>query len=679
MGWGNGGGNRGNEGWAVHGTSGLWRSKSVRHSRFRWVKSRGVIGIAILVALLLIVAVEAFRYVRIYNDLAEGKDLLVGAADLMEQEGLDIAGDDLGEAAQRFESGRGKFASASDALGSDPFVLATSRLPWIGDQVNAAKDVTAIGVTASDMGMEAAAAMRTYQGIRDAQGGALSERVVPVLEAVEPNVVVIEEKLANVQETRAGIADDGLLGPLSSAVDQLDDHIEELETSLADYRRAARMAPKVLGYDGPQTYLVLAHDNTEMLGTGGFILVYGFIVFDEGRLERLFFDDVGSINPTWPPATNGYIDPPRPLQTYLLGDWPMGLAEASWWPDFPTAAQNAIEIYHTNSGTQEPIDGVIGVNFLTLEKLMEVVGPITVEKYDVTVSSQDVTDKTLIITHPEGTRPWETDRYDFVGYLAKEVIDSALSSDASKWAPMSSALRTLGREKNLLLYHTDPSVQDVIADFGWDGGLKGAGGDYLMVVDSSLRSTKLNLVVEPRIDLDVSIDREGNATDVVTVTYANDYSTWSQGKDPHLAALVTGHGSLPLYGDYLRLVVPDGTSLREVAEEGTPVGAEDTWSEGGKAVLARYFVLPLDAKKELAFTYAVPLVVEVSEDSHEYRLFVQKQPGTRAIPLTITIDPPPGWKIISTELDGEELEGKPNRIVTDLREDREVVVRYGPR
>jgi hypothetical protein len=651
----------------------------VRHSRFRWARGRDVISIAILIALLVSAVVEAYRYVRIYNDLAEGRDLLVSAGELMEQEGLDLATDDLSEATQRFESARGKLASASDALGSDPLVFAASRLPWIGSQADAATDIAAIGVDASDMGMEAAAAMRTYQAMRDAQGGSLSERVVPVLEAVEPNVATIEEKFAAVQESRRHIAEDGLLSPLSSAVGQLDDHMEEMESRLADYRRAAAMAPKVLGYDGPQTYLVLAHDNTEILGTGGFILVYGFLTFDNGRLERLSFDDVGSINPNWPPATNGYIDPPRPLQTYLLRDWPMGLAEASWWPDFPTAAQNAIEIYHTNSGTQEPIDGVIGVNFLTLERLLEVLGPMTVEEYGATVTSQDVIEKTLIITHPQGARPWETDRYDFVGYLAEDVIASTLTAGPSKWASMLSALRSVGREKNLLLYHTDPAVQRMIADFGWDGGLEGTGGDYLMVVDSSLRSTKLNLVVEPRIDMDVSIDAEGNATNVVTVAYANDYSAWSEGKDPHLAGLVVGDGSLPLYGDYLRLMVPEDTSLREVVEGETLVGAEDTWSEDGKAVLARFFLLPLDASKELAFTYAVPLVVYMGEDFQEYRLFVQKQPGTRAIPLTITIHPPPGLRIVSTEVDGEELEGKPNRIVTDLREDREVVVRYGPR
>ncbi|MCJ7509368.1 MAG: DUF4012 domain-containing protein [Dehalococcoidia bacterium] len=643
------------------------------------MRSRDIIGIALLVALLAMVAVEGYRYVRIYNDLAEGRDLLVGAGELMEQKGLDLGTEDLSEATQGFESARGKLAGASDALGSDPLVFAASGLPWIGGQADAAKDIAAIGVDASDMGVEAAAAVRTYQATRDAQGGTLSERVVPVLEAVEPNVAVIDEKLAAVQERRGHIADDGLLAPLSSAVDQLDDHIEELEARLVDYRRATAMAPKVLGYDGPQTYLVLAHDNTEILGTGGFILVYGFLTFDNGRLEQLSFDDVGSINPNWPPLTDGYIDPPRPLQTYLLHDWPMGLAEASWWPDFPTAAQNAIEIYHTNSGTQKPIDGVIGVNFLTLEKLLEVLGPMTVEEYDTTVTSQDVIEQTLIITHPQGTRPWETDRYDFVGYLAQDVIASTLTAGPSKWASMLSALRTVGQEKNLLLYHTDPAVQRLIADFGWDGGLEEVEGDYLMVVDSSLRSTKLNLVVEPRIDMDVSIDAQGNATNVVTVAYANDYSAWSEGKDPQLAGIVIGDGSLSLYGDYLRLLVPEDTSLTQVAEQGTPAGAEDTWSEGGKAILARFFLLPLDANKEIAFTYAVPSVADMGENFHEYHLFVQKQPGTRAIPLTITIHPPPGLKIVSTEVDGEQLEGNPNRIVTDLREDREVVIRYGPR
>jgi hypothetical protein len=640
------------------------------------VRSRRVISIAILIALLVIAAVEAYRFVRIYSDLAEGRTLLVSAAELVEEDGLDIGREDLGEATQGFESARGKLASASDALSSDPLVFAASRLPWIGDQVDAAKDFAAIGVDASDIGIEAAAAMRTYQGMRDTQGGTLSERVVPVLEAVEPNVAVIEKKFATVQETRRHIADGSLLSPLSSAASQLDDHIEELETRLTDYRRATTMAPKFLGYDGPRTYLVLAHDNTEILATGGFILVYGFATFNEGRLEEMFFEDVGSVNPNWPPTTDGYIDPPRPLQTHLLYDWPMGLAEASWWPDFPTAARNAIKIYHTNSGTDKPIDGVIGFNFLTLEKLLDVLGPVTVEEYETTVTSEDVTERTLIVTHPEELRPWESHRYEFTAYLADEVIQRALSAESSKWASMLSALQTLGEEKNLLLWHIDPEVQGAISDLGWDGGVRAAEGDYLMVVDSNLGRTKLNLVVQPSIAMDVAIDYEGNARNVVTVNYANDYSAWAEQTDPDLARIATSGG---LYGDYLRVLVPEGAVLEEVAEEGRSVGSEDVWDENDRTVLARYFTLPLDANKEIAFTYAVPSVVDMTTNLYAYRILVQKQPGTREIPLTITINPPPGLKIVSTEVDGEELEGKPNQVVTDLREDREVVVRYGPR
>lgn len=645
----------------------------------RWLASHKAILVIVAVGLLALLALEAFRYARAYGELRDGKSLLVGAADLLEERGLDITPQELEQAEERLMRARDKLDSASSVLGSDPLLSVASHLPWTGTQVDGARHLARIGVDSSDIGVEAVEAIRKFHQIRDTQGGALSEKVVPVLEAVDPSVAVIEQRLAAVQERRKNIADDGLLGPLSSAVGQVDDHIEEVETRLTDYRRAARMAPKVLGYDGPQTYLVLAHDNTEILGTGGFVLVYGFLTFDQGTLERLFFDDVGGINPDWPPAVDGYIAPPRPLQTYLLGDWPMGLAEASWWPDFPTAARNAIEIYRTNSDSDQPVDGVIGVNFLTLEKLLEVLGPITVEEYDATVTSEDVTEKTLIITHPEGTRPWETDRYDFVGYLAKDVIDQTLGAGPSQWASMLSALRSVGREKNLLLYHTDPAVQEVIADFGWDGGIKPTAGDYVMVVDSSLRSTKLNLVVEPRIHLDVSIDWEGNATNVVTVSYTNDHSSWAERNDPRLVQLVTGSGSLNVYGNYLRLLVPAGSSLQAVAQGREPVGAEDSWLESERTVFARYFALPLDATQEIAFSYAVPSIADMRGNPYQYRLFVQKQPGTRAIPLAVTIHPPPGLKIMSTELEGEELEGRPNQIETDLREDREVVVRYGPR
>jgi hypothetical protein len=415
-----------------------------------------------------------------------------------------------------------------------------------------------------------------------------------------------------------------------------------------------------------------------MLGSGGFILVYGFLTFDQGRLEQLFFDDVHGIYFDWRERTGEYIEPPRPLKAYLLRDWSMGLGEASWWPDFPTVAEEAIELYRREAGSEEPIDGVIGINFLTLEKLLEVTGPVTVEQYGVTVDSQNVTEQTLIITHPEPLRPWDTHSYDFTAYLAQDVIARSLAIDSSRWAPILTALHTLGQEKNLLLYSRDEEVQEVIAEQGWDGRVMPASGDYLMVVDSSLNGTKLNLVVEPSIQVDISLDDLGNARNTVTITYANQYTNWAQGVDPHLASLVVGAGTVTVYGNYLRLLVPEGSAIQDVREQGTSVGAEAVWQEHGKTVLGRYFALTQDATKTLSFTYVVPSVLDTSQNPFTYRLVVQKQPGTEAIPLRISVEPPSWAKAVSLELDGTSVESSSLEVSTDLRVDRTLVVTVVP-
>jgi hypothetical protein len=309
---------------------------------------------------------------------------------------------------------------------------------------------------------------------------------------------------------------------------------------------------------------------------------------------------------------------------------------------------------------------------------MAVTGPVTVEEYGVTVDSANVTEQTLIITHPEAARPWETDRYDFAAYLAKDVIDRAMGIGPSQWTAMLEATNALGEEKNLLLYLRDPEAQQAVAELGWDGRVQPSEGDYLMVADSSLNSTKLNLVVQPSIDLTVSLDDLGNATNSVTITYSNDYSTWARDQDPHLAALLTGQGTLTVYGDYLRLLVPPGTSLLEVREGDTPVGAEGVWQEHGKTVLGRYFVLPIDSRKALTFTYTVPAALDTSQDPFVYRLLVQKQPGTAAVPLRVKVEAPRWAEAVSLELDGQPVALDSLGLETDLRQDRTLVVRLAP-
>ncbi|HLE02667.1 MAG TPA: DUF4012 domain-containing protein, partial [Dehalococcoidia bacterium] len=546
---------------------------------------------AAALTLLLLGGLEGYRLFRTYQDLSQGKALLASALATLEGKGREgpearVGGTsaegpearvgwvrmetdhrELALVRAEVQEAGSRLRRATDLLERDPALLLLARVPPLGRQLTGATALAHMGVEASAIGVEAIEAILTLDNMKQTQEEPLSERIVPFLKAVEPKMVAMQAGVERVERSRQGLARQGLWGPLAGALHDVDAPLARGRELLASYQRAARLAPQLLGYDRPRRYLVLAMDNTEILPAGGFILVFGFLSLDQGRLAGLSFTSVDSIYRPWRQA-GGYIEPPRPLRDYLLRGWPLGLGEASWWPDFPTAARKAIDLYREESREQGPIDGVVGINFFTLERLLDVLGPVPIERYGVTLDSRNVTATILIVTHPDLLRPWETHRYDFVSFLAEAIIGRALRADPSRWAAMLTLLGELGAEKNLLLYSLEPEVREAVAELGWDAPVRGWDGDYLMMADANVRSTKLNLVVRFSADVEVRIDRYGNAHNTVALSYSNDYVDWATGQDPRLASLVIAGGDLPAYGNYLRLLVPARSRVGRVWEEG---------------------------------------------------------------------------------------------------------------
>ena len=96
----------------------------------------------------------------------------------------------------------------------------------------------------------------------------------------------------------------------------------------------------------------------------------------------------------------------------------------------------------------------------------------------------------------------------------------------------------------------------------------------------------------------------------------------------------------------------------------------------GHSVFGRFFAVPSGESRRLSFSYVAPAVVRVESGVHEYRLFVQKQPGTAAVPWRLRVVPPEGAWVLSVELDGEARHASDIDLSMDLGRDREVVVRY---
>lgn len=615
-----------------------------------------------------VAALGGRHYYDLYGEVASAKELLLQAQDSLHERRLDATAEELAAAEAQFEEAGAKFKSSQDALRRDPLVRLLERTPRLGRQIAAGEGVLLMGRDASEIGLVGVAVAEEYNSVRAETANNTSEKAMMLLDRAKPYMAQVGSELDSLLASRRRITDDGLLPPLRDALRQVDEHSGEVEDLVTTYNQAAAFFPDFLGFNGPRTYLVLAQNNAELLPTGGLISVYGVVTLRDGRVEDMSFADAIDFGEQWQERTGEYIEPPPPLKNYLLKDWSWNLALANWSPDFPTAARQAQFFYEKGGG--RPVDGVIGINVETLKQLLAVTGPVNVQEYGVTVDPQNVLDVTEALTRS----PLEPggDRKAFAAFLAEQMLHRLMYLPSSQWSALTDTVENLRDTKSVLFYSSDPRLQSVVHDMRLDGALQDPPGDYLMLVEASVNSTKLNIAINENVEMEVALDELGNAHSVVTLHYQNDLPSWEQGRDPQLVRKLMLGG---VYGGYLRLLTNQYSRLSAIEVDGTSAGADEISEEGGKAVFGRFFSLPKGASKEVRFTYLTPAIVDLGGSVAEYRLLVQRQPGTGAIPLRLRFALPEGAKPVSLTLDGKPV-ADGLEVQADLSRDREIVLTY---
>lgn len=87
------------------------------------------------------------------------------------------------------------------------------------------------------------------------------------------------------------------------------------------------------------------------------------------------------------------------------------------------------------------------------------------------------------------------------------------------------------------------------------------------------------------------------------------------------------------YFDYVRVYVPAGSELRQ-ASGFEPGSVESLPGERDTQVFAGFFILAPGEEREITLSYDLPPQVTAGQ---VYRLQVQKQPGTLALPLRVWV------------------------------------------
>ena len=221
----------------------------------------------------------------------------------------------------------------------------------------------------------------------------------------------------------------------------------------------------------------------------------------------------------------------------------------------------------------------------------------------------------------------------------------------------------------------------------WDGALRipSLPSDSLLVVDSNVGFNKVDPNVDRAIHYQVDLTARDRPMARLTLTYHN------RSRRPVGACIQESrYGDTyadmmeRCYWDYVRVYVPLGSSLVEGPDLSVPAGSllaqnsdtpgETSFSaqptEGEWAVWTAFFALAPGEERTLAFDYQLPAsVLDVGADGLDhYRLRVQKQPGTMAVPLQVEVVLPPDVELVRVRPDGLP------KLSTDLRQDREFEV-----
>ena len=169
-----------------------------------------------------------------------------------------------------------------------------------------------------------------------------------------------------------------------------------------------------------------------------------------------------------------------------------------------------------------------------------------------------------------------------------------------------------------MLYFFDEKGQKAAEDFNAAGRIKEYDGDYLHINDCNFAGAKSNMFIKENIEQKIEVGSDGTVTKTLTIDYKNP----EPASDCNLEK-----GDLCLNGPYrnwFRIYVPQGSELIE--SSGSEVEME-TYDGLGKTVFEGFFgdthpLRPLGSAK-VVLKYKLPFKIE-----DEYRLFIQKQPGT---------------------------------------------------
>lgn len=412
---------------------------------------------------------------------------------------------------------------------------------------------------------------------------------------------------------------------LRSKIENAKEQFKGLSSLFVDAKPLLKRIPEIFGKDKEQTYLILFQNDKELRATGGFLTSYAVFKINKGKIKIASSEDIYSLDN----SIAVHPSAPREILTYHKGVSQFYIRDSNLSPDFPTSIDLFNSLYK-KSGERVDYDGIITIDSKILVDMLTIFGDTQADgiNFSAKVDKRCDCAQVLYQLFDMVDRPVnyvKANRKGILGDLMYQLFYRAIGFSPSKyWGTLAQQMFKNLQEKHILLYFVDKDLQTSVEKLNYAGRVRDYTGDFLYINNVNFAGAKANLFVNESITSLTKTNDGGKVTRDVTIDFRNPYPP----SDCNLE-----RGGLCLNAtlrNWIRFYVPLGSKL--IFFKGSVMKVQ-SYDELGKTVFEGFLEVPTQGKATATIQYTVP-----SDVANNYRLYVEKQPGTDNQKLKVQVD-----------------------------------------
>ncbi|MCV7056545.1 DUF4012 domain-containing protein [Mycolicibacterium gilvum] len=477
-----------------------------------------------------------------------------------------------------------------------------SALPWVGSPFKTGQQVTEVVLgLASDVLRPAADVGLTIAPDRLYRDGRVD---VELLRSQEAELGELAKNATRLNGEAAAITDPRYVSLLNDARRHLQNQISDVTSVIENTALAARLAPSMMGADGPRTYFMAFQTNAEARGTGGLLGGYGILRFDNGVPTVDSLASNTDLKGAVAPVDLGFeFD-----QQYGFQQPFFDFRNSNISPHFPYAAEIWQGMWLEQTGMK--VDGVIAIDPVALSYILGAVGPVTMPDGEV-ISRENVVELTESTAYSRF--PLETDQAARKQYL-QDIANAVVTKMTGQVKSPRLLLDALGRavsERRIAVWSSLPEDQALLEATPIAHIIPDDSAPYAQVVINNLAGNKLDYYLDTQIEYVADGCNGDTRASTVTVKLTNavpaaglpDYVVGAEGLSPDLGFTVppgTNVTSVRLFGT-------KGAELSGVILNGERVPAIH-YTERGRPVFEVQVIITAGQTANIMFQLSEPTV-----------------------------------------------------------------------